>query len=98
MLDRYVFAWDTATNRARANFVFLQFELVTSYCHLAEKSDSSLLSNRLKSARRTYENVIRFMLRADLRRGELNDITSDAERLKFKLEVLEAECNGRRRL
>lgn len=88
MLDRALFV------SARANFVYAQLELATTYCLLAEQSDVFHLLNYLKTARRTYENVLRFMWCADLHCGELRDITSDAARLKFRLEALEAQCNG----
>lgn len=88
MLDRDLFL------SARANFVYAQLELATTYCLLAEQSDVLHLLNYLKTARRTYGNVTRFMWCADLRCGELRDITSDAARLKFRLEALEAQCNG----
>lgn len=79
---------------ARANFVYAQLELARTYCLLAEQSALSLLPDRLRNARRIYENVIRFMLCADLPNGELRDITSEAAHLNFRLEALEAECNG----
>lgn len=55
-----------------------------------DQSDLVRLLHLSENARRTNKNVTRFMLRAGLRREELSDIACDAQRLKFRLEILEA--------
>lgn len=80
--------FESHTDPARTNFVLALLELLTTYCFLAEQADLHSLPRHLKNALRTYENIIRFMPRADLGGRKLSDINSDVEELKFRLEAL----------
>jgi hypothetical protein len=88
----YHSAWD-ADRDARRAFLYVQLELARSYCRLAERSDLAHLPHHLKNARRTYDNVLRHILDADLEGEEFCDITSDAELLKCRLAALDERSN-----
>lgn len=80
---------NTDGNSAHADFLCAQLELAENYCHLAEQSDVAHLPDHLKNARGACDNVLRYILRANLTGKEFSDITSEAERLKCRVAALD---------
>ena len=79
-------------NDANGNFIRVELQIGATHCQLAAQSDAGHLLGHLNRARVAHENVIRYVLRANLRGKEFNEITAAAERLKFALEALEGRC------
>jgi hypothetical protein len=75
-------------------FLNAQLGLATTYCQAAERSDLAHLPYYLRNARKTCDNVLRYILRADLGSKEFSDIADDAERLKCRLAALQTRYNS----
>ena len=78
---------------AFVSFIRVELDSAITYCRLAEQSECinpARVPVHLKNARGALDRVTRFMLRATLQGKEFDEITANAERLKFRLEALEA--------
>jgi len=59
-------------------------------CQLAKRTPERL-AERLQAAQRALDAATRFMGNANLKPGELEELTAKIERLRFELESVEAE-------
>lgn len=84
-------------NRARVEFIKGQLQSAQLYWELAQQSNGNHRLKRLRMARTAHNNVVRYMLRAELRDEDFAYITANAERLKFALDALEAQTDGHNR-
>jgi hypothetical protein len=89
MFDRHNMSTWHANRKAWINFLRAQLELAITYCQTAERSDLAHLPVHLRNARKSCDNILRYILRSDLGSKEFSDIASDAERLKCRLAALD---------
>ena len=82
------------STREQVNFIKAEIRIGITYCRLAKGSDRAYLPKYLKNARKAYEIVTRFLMMAHLEGQEFNEITANAERLKFALEAVEKRLHS----
>ena len=80
----------SANEAASVAFVSAQLDLALTFCRIARTARPTDHKQRsLKSARKAYNNALRYMFKLKMSHPEFDQITARAERLKLELESLE---------
>ena len=68
--------------------VFSEIALGTTFCRVAVNFAEERRAKALALARRAYDTAVHYMSRVQLEHPEFNQLTAQAERLRFEIESL----------